>query len=262
MPSQVYLGSLAINSYTLCIALGALVGCAYTVWQARASWRQASQTLNALLIIGVSALVMGRAGYALLNISYFSERPTEIISLSSPGYWEQAAIIGGLLGWALAQRVGWRISGSALIILATLIGAGASIGCIPHGCAYGREVFWTQGWVWQFNVDWPDAYLLNNPRLPTQLFLAGWLVITLAVSLLAGRRREWLVIWVWLIGFAIGDFAIQFLRADTSPLLGGGLRVPQCADIALAVCGTLGLLISRFRRSSPDTVEITRAQNS
>jgi prolipoprotein diacylglyceryltransferase len=247
MPIYLYLGTLALNTYTLCVALAALVGGAFTIWQARATWRTVAGALNALLVIGFGALLAGRLGYALLNAAYFAESPAQIISLSSPGYWEHAALAGGLLGWVIARRLSWRISASALVALATLIGIGASVGCIPNGCAYGREVFWQDGWGWDFRVDWADAYLINNPRLPTQLFMAGWLVIVSIVSYVLTRHREAPFIGIWLIMFALGDFAIQSVRADAMLTL-AGLRAPQWADMGLAACGTLILLAERIRR--------------
>ncbi|HEY3342936.1 MAG TPA: prolipoprotein diacylglyceryl transferase family protein, partial [Anaerolineae bacterium] len=138
-------------------------------------------------------------------------------------------------------------------VLMTLAGAGASIGCIPAGCAYGREVFWTDGWLWQLRVDWPDATLINNPRLPTQLFMLIWLLVCLLIIWVA-HTRHWrysqgnrtLALWITL--FAVGDFFIQFARADLMPVF-GPLRAAQWADVALALLGA-GLL---SLRNPPDT---------
>jgi len=89
-----------------------------------------------------------------------------------------------------------------------LVGIGASIGCVPNGCGYGREVFWTgDPLLWLLRVDWPDVMLVRNPRLPTQLFTVAWLMVCLmAVQRL--RRPVWAIVMI-----AAGDWLIGFLRA-------------------------------------------------
>jgi prolipoprotein diacylglyceryltransferase len=251
MPTQVYIfaASAGINTYTLCIGLATLAGIAYALWQARGSAESLSQQLTGLLFIAIAALSAGRTGYVLLHADYFSEHTAEIVSATSPGLWEQAAIAGGV------------------------IGIGASLGCIPNGCAYGREVFWTNGWVWALRVDWPDAYMLNNPRLPTQVFMIAWLLLCLLLVIASRslssrsskhpkrngaptvkvaqdhdtrRAVEGYVVLLWVSFFAIGDFIIQFSRADAQQMF-AGLRWSQCADAVLFLASMLYLIVVKIR---------------
>jgi prolipoprotein diacylglyceryltransferase len=253
MPTQTYIGSFAINVYTLYIALGALAGAGYMLWQLRhRPWHELSRALNGVLIMALAALIAGRVGYIALHFDYFQEHLAEVAWPASPGLSEHAAIIGGLAGLVIARQLRHPVPVGATLVLATLIGMGASLGCIPNGCAYGREVYWTDGWAWQLRVDWPDAYTLNNPRLPSQLFLLAWLLICLCAAYVyiatLHPERGWQgysPILLWIVLFAGGDFVLQFMRADQAPVI-GPLRAPQWVDIGFVVLGSLWLALKHI----------------
>jgi prolipoprotein diacylglyceryltransferase len=262
MPDQISIGPFGIDSYTFCAGMGAILGIA---WILAARLRNSAQdapgavsaTLNGLLLVGIGSSVAGRLAYALIYLDYFRDHLAEIASAASPGYSGQAAILGGMAGWWLARRLRLPVADPGLVVLATLIGIGASLGCVPHGCAYGQEVFWGgTSWIeqlaWLLRVDWPDAYRISNPRLPIQLFLAGWLALCGVIALVPARRRQPLSpvsptrgirlspVALWLVLFAMGDFALQFARADPMPVV-AGLRAAQWLDIVLWLAGCTGL---------------------
>jgi hypothetical protein len=259
---------LSLNTYTVLVGLGACAGIALALWQTR-HWN----LLTDALIMGACALLLGRAGYVALHWDYFVGHTSGVLSLASPGYQEHAGLVGGAIGyWLLAKRRApiansqWPIA-----LCASLIGIAASLGCIVQGCAYGREVFWqTSGersLAWLLAVDWPDAYGINNPRLPTQLFMAGWLLVVGIVILSKGEgeqrsrgaeeRRNRLPsapllplspspLLPWLLLFALGDFIIQFARADAT-LIWAGLRAEQWADVVFGVLAAAGIVQTRLR---------------
>lgn len=252
MPAQISIGPLAVNSYTFWIGLAVAAGLGIAVWRARGPRARA---FNGCLMVLAGALLLGRAGYVGLNLAYFAEHPGEILSERSPGFSEQAAIAGGLIGWALARRLRQPVDPLGLLAGAALAGIGASIGCAAQGCAYGREVFWTDGLAWALRADWPDATLTGNPRLPAQAFLAAWMglawLAALALLRAPGRGRplqpEPAPVLVWIGLFALGDFAIQFCRADAAPVW-LGWRAPQWADLALLGLAAVLLAASHRRR--------------
>ncbi len=233
MSTQVIIGPLSLNSYTFWIGLCALPGLAWCVWRTGASWRDRLRVIDALLLIGACALAAGRAGYIALNAAYFVERPAEITLAPAAGISEHAAIVGMLVGWWLSGRLK-RPHPMSFVALASLVGIGASIGCISNACAYGHEVFWTDGIMWHLRVDWPDAYWIGNPRLPAQILTAAWLIVCIAIPAVASLRTRGTVhlLIIWTLLFSAGDFVLQFGRADpTSMLL--GLRIQQVLDIGL-----------------------------
>ena len=247
MPTHVTLGPLYLNSYTFWIGLFSLLGVAWSVWRSGPSRQDRIRVVDGWLLVGVCALVIGRAGYIALHAAYFAERPSEITFAPAPGISEHAAIVGGLIGWLLAKRrkqpppFHW-------IVLASLIGIAASIGCVSNACAYGREVFWTDGVAWQIAVDWPDAYRINNPRLPTQVFMAVWSLVCGMAAVLAARRppnTAPLPAW-WVLLFCAGDFVIQFARADATSAF-FGLRIEQGLDVVLFVLMAVVLAVNWSR---------------
>jgi prolipoprotein diacylglyceryltransferase len=225
-----------MNNYSLLVSLVALSLC-ILAWLPARDWRV---PMNAA-VIAMFALIAGRAGFVALHWPYFSEHPNEIASLA--GISEHAAIMGGVIGyWLLAIRKQpiansqW-LMGAALFLVAIA----ASIGCIPNGCAYGREVFWqTDGagsLAWLLRADWPDATLMHNPRWPAQALLAGWLLLGLAVLMglrwRHGLRIASVLMPAAVLWFAGGDFMVQSLRGDPALML-GNWRVFQGFDVMLA----------------------------
>ncbi len=244
LPQIVSFGPLTLNLYTLLIALASLISLAWA-WAKTRDMR----VLPAALAIALVALACGRALYVALNWDYFREHAGDIASLA--GLSEHGAIVGAVMGYWLVTR---RVPLPASVLNAQCsIAIAASIGCIPNGCAYGREVFWqihgSDSLAWRLHADWPDAYSVANPRWPTQALLAGWMTIA-AVGLLVAapllermgvRRRGSAALPVgtgrvyMLVGlFAAGDFLVQFLRGDPAPLV-AGLRIYQWFDLALLV---------------------------
>jgi prolipoprotein diacylglyceryltransferase len=251
-----------LSGYTFLIGLAALVSVAWAWFNTRDA-----RIFSVALITAVFALAFGRAGYVLLNWDYFSEHTIEIVSLT--GLLEHGALVGGALGAACAMRLYPNaLRPSHIASAAIVIGIAASIGCIPSGCAYGREVFWQDGANspgWLLRVDWPDAYGVNNPRWPTQALLAGWLFAGTAILVVVTRWQGGKVTdgasnrsvtlsplhpssfdyrsggsgQALVILFALGDFFIQFLRADPAITL-GGLRIYQWFDLALGMLAAFG----------------------
>ncbi|WP_169239179.1 prolipoprotein diacylglyceryl transferase family protein [Candidatus Roseilinea sp. NK_OTU-006] len=232
-------GPFALNLYTALIAAAVL---ATSAW----AWRHTrdGRVIMGVCVVALFALAFGRIGYVALHWEYFREHTHELFS--SAGLSEHGAVGGGTIGLILALRV-VRCMSPAFVrqwlpLALSLVGIAASIGCIPNGCAYGREVFWqTDGEsspAWLLRADWPDAYSIHNPRWPTQALMASWLAATGAswavwTGLRANRRGCRSVspaISFAILCFAAGDFLIQFLRGDPAPML-AGLRIYQWLDL-------------------------------
>ncbi|MFC1465353.1 MAG: prolipoprotein diacylglyceryl transferase family protein [Candidatus Brachytrichaceae bacterium NZ_4S206] len=268
LPQFVSLGPFTLNLYTLLIALAVLAPLAWAWLQTRNGY-----VVVSAFVVALFALAFGRAGYVALHWEYFRERTGEIFSLA--GLSEHGVIVGGAIAYCVLRlascvpclsqffprswlAVGFAGSGIGTIFnsqFLILAGIAASIGCIPNGCAYGREVFWqTDGehsLAWRLHADWPDAYSISNPRWPTQAFMALWLAaVSASWAALKRRRREtkgrgdegtggrWVPLVTMspiafvILCFAAGDFLIQFLRGDPAPMF-AGLRIYQWLDLAL-----------------------------
>lgn len=263
MPLTLILGPFTLNIYTALVAVAGLASLGW-MWQeppgARTLAVAPAVGLAVALAVAVCAVLAGRAGYVALNWDYFREHTAQILALN--GLSEHAALVGGLVGYELCS-IGCRLLAktqrsvphSPISILPSqlFVGLAASLGCIPNGCAFGREVFWqTDGassLAWLLRQDWPDAFGVSNPRWATQLLMALWLA-TAFVLLLWLRRRGVAPRWqatLAVMAFAAGDFLIQFLRGDGVPVW-NGLRLYQWFDVA-ALLGVGCWLVIRFRGS-------------
>ncbi len=258
MPPQfISVGPFALNLYTALIAAATLAASAWALRQTRDG-----RVVVGILVVTLCTVTFGRAGYVALHWEYFRERANEMFSLA--GLSEHGAVWGGAIGLLLVLRAA-RFAPPALVRqwlppALSLVGIAASIGCIPNGCAYGREVFWqTDGehsLAWLLRADWPDAYSIANPRWPTQAFMASWLAATgvswaIWTGLRANGRGRPSVLPAFgfaILCFAAGDFLIQFLRGDPAPML-AGLRIYQWLDLWLlaSVVAVLPLTITRTR---------------
>jgi prolipoprotein diacylglyceryltransferase len=251
LPQHINLAWFTLNTQTLFIALVAVAICVLA-WLPDRDWRV---PMNAVAIT-IGALVAGRAGFVALNGPYFSEHPNEIASFA--GISEHVAIAGAAIGyWLLAKlRQPRSTLHPPLATAFLLIAIAASVGCIPNGCAFGREVFWqTDGagsLAWLLRADWPDATLTHNPRWPAQALLAGWLALGLVLLMGLAWRRGWrkasMVLPAAVLWFTAGDFMAQFMRGDAALML-SNLRVFQWFDVMLAGVSILVLTRQILRKS-------------
>ena len=114
-----------------------------------------------------------------------------------------------------------------------------------NGFAYGIETYPGQGLLWALSMELPEIYGIRAPRVAVQLLGAGWSAIVLVALLIAGRRprSQGLVFPLWLALYGSGSFGLGFVRADEVAMI-VGWRADQIADLALAVIGTVALMVS------------------
>lgn len=187
-----------MSDYILAIALAVVVSMLVIRRRGQVSW---AHLLDLHLVLAAAAVLAGRTGHVAANAAYFSAHISEIVDFAgAPGLHAQSALAGAAVGGLLMRRM------HAAALTICFVGIAASLGCIPHGCGAGREVFWTDGVLpWLLRVDWPDATHVRSPRLPTQIVTAALLA---ACAVLAMRRPAWA-----LAVAALGDRLISLLRA-------------------------------------------------
>jgi len=214
-----------------------LAGTALCLIGAR-DWRARSQRLWGMLGAAAGALLLGRLGFLALQGVFLVERPEVWLGDAATGYSAHAAWVGGWLGWRLSGR---RVAARPLAAAALLAALGLSLGCAQAACAYGREVGFDAGLMWVLRVDWPDAYGISNPRIPTQLFLAAWMAGGLLMLALKRHNLQALdIIAGATLWFSLGDALIQLLRVDPTPIW-FGLRAQLWLDGILILSSVLAL---------------------
>ncbi len=211
-------------------------------------WPARSQRSWGLLAVVAAALILGRLGYLGLNSASFGERPAAWLGDAAAGYSAHTAWVGGWLGWRLSSR---RVPARLLAAAGLLAAIGVSFGCAQAACAYGREVGFGDGLAWLLRVDWPDAYGISNPRIPTQLILAAWMGGGLLILALMRHRPDKLdIIPAVTLWFALGDILIQFMRSDPTPMW-FGLRAQMTLDGILILSAVLAFARRRPTANRP-----------
>ena len=127
----------------------------------------------------------------------------------------------------------------------------ARLGCFAAGCCHGTP---SPNLPWAVTFTDPRAACpyLGTPLHPAQIYLsAGNLALSLVLVTLAlrpGVFRGWLLP-VYLIGYGVLRFAVEFVRGDHRPFL-GLLSLNQWICLDFLVTGII-LVFVRYRKPPP-----------
>jgi len=258
------------------------------------AWRRAKRfgiDPSGLFDAAVGALIGGIVGARLLYVIYewpaFRAEPLKVIRLDEGGLvFLGGAALGTLtLAFIVAKRKLPLLR--SLDVAASVLPLGHAfgrMGCFLNGCCYGSV---TGSWVGvrflrvldprtgeligspvfldhmrQGLV--PQAAARSLPVHPTQLYEAGYnLAIFALLSFWLTRRwREGEVGWLYLALYGAARFANEFLRADSSRVLGLTVAQAMCLPmVALAVAMVVrGRMLPRQPLPAPRAPSIPRAK--
>lgn len=264
---------LTIPSYSALFHLGLIAAAATTLIQARRIALPALAAIDAMLAAIVGGAIGARLLYVAIHWAYFVDHLDEAWRIWQGGLSWHGGLIGGAIGvWLIARARFTRSPAAWLDLLAPGVALGAVfgwIGCFLSACAFGHEVFPGEP-LFGIAIDAPDVYGRLAPRLPSQLFGAGWGLLVFAVLWLSERSATasprlvdsqsrmpaqtraanpssgmGLALFVAL--YSVGSLLIGFSRTDATAWI-GGLSIEQVMDAMLLVIGAGGLLILSSRK--------------
>ena len=245
-PELIRIGSFSLPSYGVALAFAFLAA----IWLLRRRAPAFGVTPDAAADVGIWLLLSGLLGAKLLLLvvegpRYLRSWADFLDFLRSGG-----VFYGGLIGAVAAlavllrkRRIGfWTFADMAApaVALGHAIGR---MGCFLAGCCWGREC--SLPWAITFtdpvaerNVGVP----LNVPLHPTQLYeSAGLLALCGLLIALGTRRAPGRVFAVYLGGYALLRFTIEFFRGDPrGAVLGGALSTSQLIALA-GIAAALGI---------------------
>lgn len=222
-----------------------------------------AETLLFMLTLGV--ILGGRLGFVLFyNWDYYSANPMEILKTWQGGM----AFHGGLLGVVVGGLLFCWLNKAPVLSTADSIAAG-----VPFGILFGRLANFINGELWgkPGDVPWamrfplPDPETgardwsnLTEPRHPSQLYEAGLeglllLIVLLLLAFRGGLKRPGLVAGVFLFGYGLARFVVEFWR-DPNPGLDCVtplcLQMGQVLSLPMIAAGAalIGLAMVRGRR--------------
>ncbi len=215
-----------------------------------------AETLLFMLTMGV--ILGGRLGFVLFyNWDYYSQNPAEILKTWQGGM----AFHGGLIGVVVGGLIFCWLNKAPILSTADSIAAG-----VPFGLLFGRIANFINGELWGKPGDVPwamqfpqanpltgerDWTNLTEPRHPSQLYEAGLeglllMVILLLLAFKGGLKRPGLIAGVFLLGYGVARFVVEFWR-DPNP--GLDCVTPLCLQmgqvLSLPMIGA-GALIAGF----------------
>ena len=215
-----------------------------------------AETLLFMLTLGV--ILGGRLGFVLFyNWDFYSQNPAEILKTWQGGM----AFHGGLIGVVVGGLVFCWLNKAPILSTADSIAAG-----VPFGLLFGRIANFINGELWGKPGDVPwamqfpqanpltgqrDWTNLTEPRHPSQLYEAGLeglllMIILLLLAFKGGLKRPGLVAGVFLFGYGVARFVVEFWR-DPNP--GLDCVTPLCLQmgqvLSLPMIGA-GVVIAGF----------------
>ena len=247
-----------IDMYAICFLVG-LIACFVFTYIAMRKSGYSSSARDTILIIGLFAISLG------LLFAVFTQSIYDFIANPSEGFkiTGKMTFLGGLLGGVIAylgiyfiyvyainphlkennifksdmNKGVWELLMFVPISI-TLAHAFGRLGCFCAGCCGGIE---TDLW---FGIQFPGEHVKH---VPTQLFEAIFLFIISAVMILLYFKFKFKYnMTVYLIGYGIWRFLIEFVRDDDRGQFIPGLTPSQFWSILMVIGGIAFFFIYRY----------------
>ena len=215
---------------------------------------------NLVISLMVSGVVGSRIAYVIEHWqSEFASDPMSVIRVDQGGLMFYGGFIlaaAVFAGWCFFRKEKPLELADLLCVVVPLGHAFGRIGCFFYGCCYGKQcdcavaVSFPRGspaWYEQLNAAQIASVARESlPVLPTQLFEAAANLLLFVALFLFCRRFNYGTTALYLIGYAIIRFGMEYLRGDPRAAV-GPLSISQTISLILFSIGVL--LLARFRKN-------------
>ena len=244
-PIFFHIGSFAIHTYGVLVAIGFLLGLAIAGRRAR----QEGMDPRHISDIGIWLIVAGMGGAKLFHIVFCWDdfigawRMEGLRSLR-----EGFVFYGGFLGAVAATIVFARRRHLALWKLADVLAPSVALGhvfgrlgCFFNGCCYGKPCALPWG------VRFPASHLMHQQCVhPTELYEAlGNLILFAALTALYRRKRfDGQIWWSYVLAYSALRFGVEFFRGDYDAYYSGVFTIAHVIAVVLMLVGVAGLRLA------------------
>lgn len=267
-----YLGPIPIRAYALCIIAGIIVAMAVSLRRYSARGGNPETVWDAALVVIPAGIIGGRLYHVITDHQkYFGEgkNPWQAFNITAGGLGIIGAVtLGALAVWVMMRRKGLPMAPFAdavapSVILAQGIGR---LGNYFNQELYGAEtdVPWALDIYYRVNEAGQYAPLTGRSTgeviasvHPTFLYELIWNVAVFFVLIWADRRfrlGHGRVFWLYVAGYTLGRFFIEFMRRDEANLI-LGLRVNTWVSAILFITAVVIFLMLRKGRETPEEVD-------
>ena len=263
-PQLFHIGSFAVPTYGVLVALGVLVGLWISVRNSERQGIKAEYAWDFGIAVVLAGILGSKILYIVVDLHTYMQHPSEIFSLAT--LQAGGVFSGGLIGAFVVAW--WFLRKHHMPALATCdafapgLSMGHAIGrlgCFAAGCCFGKPTdhFWGVTFtnpLAQQLVGTP----LNQALEPTQLIESGAELIIFGILtwMFARKKFDGQIFGAYLFLYGVARFLIEFLRGDPGrggPYFGGALSGTQLISIGLVLAG--GLLW--YLRPTPKVIVAT-----
>jgi phosphatidylglycerol:prolipoprotein diacylglycerol transferase len=212
--------TITIYTYGTMIALGAVLGFAYTAWQARKQLNVPYETTNELILfILLFSIVGGKFFVIFEDFKGFLSDPGQLFRNFSSGF----VFFGSLLFAIPTMLIFFRVRKiqtlpmlDIMAITTCIVHGTGRIGCFMAGCCHGIPYDGFLSVV--FTDPMCQADPLNTPLHPTQLYSMTLIYGIMAILLIVSRRKQFngQVFLLYLILYSAGRMILEMFRGDLS----------------------------------------------
>ena len=249
------------------IALAMFLGLFITERLAKKTEQNTEHYLDLAIRLVVVGIIGARTGYVISHWQYFVSAQGNIFRLDDGGMSVVGAIVAGLLVsfiYCRKKKLSWlQVCDTAMpgIVVGQIL---ATIGCF-----FGRNMLGTYSdGIFAMQVSLQDVYtravllgrsmekMVQGDFLqvhPVSLYETLILVVLLILLLVLWNRKRMngIVLAVYLIGYGVMIFSMEFIRLDSQKIMGSRFSVEHIGAIILVAAGIL-ILTEQLRKYSAE----------
>ena len=254
-----FIGSVFVNTYGICAAVGLLIGFAPAVFRYKRENGEYSPVLLVLVCASLGAALGMHIMFGLTNFARWGElfsAGSFVVFLNSfRSIFGGSVFYGGLLGGLAAGTACIKImklhADAVTDCLAPAIAVFhgfARIGCFFAGCCYGIE--------WEHGITFTNSIVESAngvPRVPVQLCEAAFELLLgalLWLLLLKAPKTHGKLLALYLIIYSVGRFFLEYLRGDEYRGFIGALSTSQFISIFVFALGMFMLMRGKRKKSA------------
>ena len=249
-PDLIDIGFLHLKTYGACMATGFLL--AWWLLEKLSARRDLSNLMVSLMVGGV---VGSRIAYVIEHWSAeFAANPVNVIRIDQGGLMFYGGFIlsfAVFFFWCFVKKERPLALADLFCVVLPLAHAFGRIGCFFSGCCYGRDSdAWCAVVFPPGSPSWYEHGRRTVSVLPTQLFEAAALIALFALLMAVYVRYRRYTTGIYLIGYAVIRFGMEYLRGDPRAAV-GPFSISQTISLAMMAFGALFLSVSvRSKRMS------------
>lgn len=242
-----HLGVIELPAYGSVIFIGLVLGTVIAMLTAKRYGVERLDVMLSTILATIGLLIGAKIIYMISvlpeiarNFHYVKSHVFQTIIYMFSGY----VFYGGLIGALFAYYFycwWFKIPFGALINVITplipFVHAFGRIGCFLGGCCYGIPYYGKLAIHYHYNEFEPK--LNEYPRFPVQLTesLINFIFFVILILYSKKRRPDGSILGIYLIGYAIIRFSLEFLRGDVERGIWFGVSTSQWISLILIPVG-------------------------